>query len=121
MPDSPAPTTSTSRCSSGSDRIRVLLIVRDGSLMEPCRVWQSARVPVWMRLATAAVLGAAGMAGCASSPSAEPAARAYLSAWGSGDLRRAAALTDDPRAAARALAQVRTDLQVASLQARTTG
>lgn len=72
------------------------------------------------RLAAAAALAASALAACSSSPSAEPTARGYLTAWGSGYFQRAAALTDNPRAASQAMTAMRTGLHVTSTQARAT-
>lgn len=73
-----------------------------------------------MRLAAVAALAAGVLVACSSSPSAAPTAREYLAAWGSGDLQRAAALTDDPHAAAQAITAMRTGLHVTSMKARAT-
>jgi cell division protein FtsI/penicillin-binding protein 2 len=80
--------------------------------------WQDVPVPAARPTAALAGLGclAASLVGCSSTPSAAPAARAYLSAWAAGDDARASAATDDEQAARRVLTAVRGDLDVAGMR-----
>ena len=70
-------------------------------------------------VASAAVGGclALGLVGCGA-PDAAPVAKAYLAMWSRGDLRAAGSNTDSPAAATAALTALRSDLHVASVQAR---
>ncbi len=75
------------------------------------------------RVLTAAVaLGvlSGGLTACSSEPGPGPTARAYLAAWSAGTLQRAAAATDDPAAATKALQDVRDRLQVTAVRAQAT-
>jgi cell division protein FtsI/penicillin-binding protein 2 len=71
-------------------------------------------------LAVAAVGAAGVVVGCSSTPSARPAADAYLAAWSRGDIAAAAAGTDNPNAATTALTDARTRLHLTAVTARTT-
>ena len=70
-------------------------------------------------VAAAAALGLAvtGLAACSSTPSAEPAASAYLTAWSAGQDSVAARQTDQPAAAGKALAAFRSGLHAQQIQA----
>jgi cell division protein FtsI/penicillin-binding protein 2 len=68
-----------------------------------------------------AAVVAAALAGCTPKPDGpEPAAQAFLAAFGSNDIAAAAADTDKPDAAATALTEAWTNLQAEALEAETT-